>query len=195
MKYGNILFYGEGLHNKYFELRKLLGSLFQNIFFGMLACFIRFSIDWFRNIYYQERMKRQNISSELNMLRLQISPHFLMNTLNNIYSLVLKKSDDAPNALLKLSEIMRYMLYDANIEKMPLHKEITYIKNYIDIQQLRLRKEHFANLNINMPNNDLRIAPLLLIPFIENAFKHGDHEREKKLYFYRHISYRKYATF
>lgn len=116
----------------------------------------------------------QNQTSELALLRTQVNPHFLFNTLNNIYSLVYQKSPTAPDAVVKLSDIMRYMLYDAVSEKVLLEKEINYLKSFIELQLLRIKNKDFISFEVTGDVNGKLIAPMLLIPFIENAFKHGD---------------------
>lgn len=115
----------------------------------------------------------QNQTSELALLRTQINPHFLFNTLNNIYSLVYQRSDDAPQAVMKLSEIMRYMLYEATSEKVLLQNEINYLKSFIELQLLRLKSKEFVSFNITGNVDNRNISPMLLIAFVENAFKHG----------------------
>lgn len=115
----------------------------------------------------------QNQTSEQALLRSQINPHFLFNTLNNIYSLVYQKSEAAPNAVMKLSEIMRYMLYDTSSDKVFLEKEIQYLQSFIELQLLRLKNRDFVSFEIKGDLKGKQIAPMLLIPFVENAFKHG----------------------
>jgi ligand-binding sensor domain-containing protein len=115
----------------------------------------------------------QNHASELALLRSQINPHFLFNTLNNIYSLVYQKADTAPEAVMKLSEIMRYMLYDSGVEKVALSKEINYLESFIELHRLRIRDKSFIEFNVTGNVNSLLIPPMLLVPFVENAFKHG----------------------
>ncbi len=129
--------------------------------------------DWFIHQSEKIELQTQTMQSELKFLRSQINPHFLFNTLNNLYALTLKKSEDAPQIVLKLSEMMRYMLYECNERKVPLYKEITYMRNYLDLERLRQHKMVDINLNLTGEIKDQRIAPLLLIPFIENSFKHG----------------------
>jgi ligand-binding sensor domain-containing protein len=119
-----------------------------------------------------------NQSSEIALLRSQVNPHFLFNTLNNIYSLVYQKSDDAPTAVMKLSEIMRYMLYDANTDKVPLEKEINYLKSFIELQVLRLKNRDCVDFTVTGTIYGKTIAPMLFIPFVENAFKHGNKRSE-----------------
>lgn len=138
------------------------------------AFLIRFTIDWFNHQKQKADLINQNQASELALLRSQINPHFLFNTLNNIYSLVIKKSDDASKALMKLSSIMRYMLYDANTDKVPLEKEIEYLNSFIELQKIRIKENNFVEFNVTGNVTGKIIAPMLLVPFVENAFKHGN---------------------
>jgi sensor histidine kinase YesM len=143
------------------------------IIYTIYAVLIRLAIGWYESQKLKSELIQQNQASELALLRSQVNPHFLFNTLNNIYSLVYQKSEDAPAALMKLSSIMRYMLYDANTDKVLLEKEIEYLQSFIELQKLRLRKQDCIELKITGPVNGRTIAPMLLIPFVENAFKHG----------------------
>ncbi|WP_348797683.1 sensor histidine kinase [Flavobacterium adhaerens] len=115
----------------------------------------------------------QRTTTELNYLRKQTNPHFLFNSLNSIYSLAHKKSDLVPDAIVTLSEMMRYMLYETDNKTVLLEKEINYIKNYIELQKLRLNNIENISINIHGNTKDKFIEPLLLISFIENAFKYG----------------------
>jgi two-component system LytT family sensor kinase len=112
-------------------------------------------------------------SAELNYLRKQTNPHFLFNSLNSIYSLAYKKSDLVPDAIVTLSEMMRYMLYETDNKSVFLEKEINYIKNYLELQKLRLNTIENISINIHGDTKNKHIEPLLLISFIENAFKYG----------------------
>ncbi|NQU85413.1 MAG: histidine kinase [Mariniphaga sp.] len=111
--------------------------------------------------------------AELKLLKAQIHPHFLFNTLNNLYGLTLEKSDDAPSLVLRLSEILDYILYRCEEKQVPLDEEIQNLKNYVEIEKIRYSEK--LKLEFNSPEkiNGLKIAPLVLLPFIENAFKHG----------------------
>ncbi|MCW5911602.1 MAG: histidine kinase, partial [Cyclobacteriaceae bacterium] len=111
--------------------------------------------------------------AELAYLHAQINPHFLFNTLNSIYSLALQKADATATAVVKLSNMMRYVLTDTVHEKVPLSKELSYLNNYIELQQLRLPASVNLKVNIGPPASNESIAPMLLVPFIENAFKYG----------------------
>ncbi len=146
-----------------------------NIFFFMiLSIGAKFSFDWFRNQKIREEIEKEKAESELAMLKYQISPHFLFNTLNNIYSLVQRKSPKAGDAVLKLSELMRYFLKDENGKhKISMEKEIEYINNFIDLQRMRLDNPGIVSFSTAGNFKDKKIEPMLLIPFIENAFKHG----------------------
>jgi sensor histidine kinase YesM len=118
-------------------------------------------------------LENRTLQSELKFLRAQVNPHFLFNTLNNLYSLTLKKDEKAPETVLKLSEMMRYMLYECNEKQVPLEKEINCIQNYLDLEQIR--QGHRCDISFDLKGNvnGQQIAPLLFIPFIENSFKHG----------------------
>jgi two-component system, LytTR family, sensor kinase len=144
-----------------------------SIITGAYALLIKFAIDWFDTQKLKAEMVNQSQTSELALLRSQVNPHFLFNTLNNIYSLVCKKSAEAPEAIMKLSAIMRYMLYDANTDRVLLEKEIEYLQSFIELQKLRIRHQNFVELVIEGEVGNKTIAPMLLIPFVENAFKHG----------------------
>lgn len=142
------------------------------IIYGIYSLLIKLAIGWLDTQKLKTELALEKQASELALLRSQINPHFLFNTLNNIYSLVYKKSDDAPEAVMKMSSIMRYMLFDATTDHVPLEKEIEYLKSYIELEKLRIRHPDFVALEIEGPVEGHTIAPMLLIPFVENAFKH-----------------------
>jgi LytS/YehU family sensor histidine kinase len=133
---------------------------------------IKLSIEWYKNEKIKNLIKTQKINAELSFLKMQLNPHFLFNTLNSIYSLANKKSDDTPEAIITLSELMRYMIYETNKEFVTLQNEIDYIKNFISLQNLRLKDSSGVRFNVR-GKLDYNIEPLLLISFIENAFKYG----------------------
>ena len=117
--------------------------------------------------------ENENLKTELSLLRSQASPHFMFNVLNNMVALARKKSDLLEPSLLKFSSIMRYMLYDDDEEKVPLEREIEYLQSYIDLQQQRFGKNVQVNVDLQQVDVNHEIEPMLLIPFVENAFKHG----------------------
>jgi hypothetical protein len=124
-------------------------------------------------------LRSENLQSELKFLKSQINPHFLFNALNNIYTLSIIKSDKAPDTILKLSDMLRYIIYDCNEERVPIGKELNYIRNYIALQKL---KDENINIELQLEENNkaLLIAPMILIPFIENSFKHSKIEDTAK---------------
>lgn len=129
--------------------------------------------DWARHLREKQELQTQTMQSELRFLKSQINPHFLFNTLNNLYALTLKKSDKAPEIVIKLSEMMRYMLYECNEKQVLLSKEVHYIRNYLDLERLRQGKNVEINFEVEGDVADQKIAPLMFIPFLENSFKHG----------------------
>jgi two-component system LytT family sensor kinase len=149
------------------------GSCLTNVLFLFLSTALKFGIDWFLNAGIQRDLENQRLTAELAFLKSQINPHFLFNSLNSIYSLAYQKSDTTPEAILKLSEIMRYMLYESNDTKVDLAKELQYLQNYIDLQKIRFGNKAFVDFKITGEVGAQKIVPLLLIAFIENAFKHG----------------------
>jgi two-component system, LytTR family, sensor kinase len=120
----------------------------------------------------QER-ENENLKTELSLLRSQVSPHFMFNVLNNMVALARKKSDLLEPSLIKLSSLMRYMLYESDEEKVYLEREIEYLQSYIDLQQQRFGKNVKVHVSMEIADNQYQIEPMLLIPFVENAFKHG----------------------
>ena len=130
-------------------------------------------------LYWQEReranqqLTRETLAVELQILRAQIHPHFLFNTLNNLYSLTLKQSAQASGIVLKLSGLLHYMIHECNVPFVPLTKEIDFLRNYIDLEKLRYGPRLVVFVAVEGDVTDQSISPLLLIPFVENAFKHG----------------------
>jgi LytS/YehU family sensor histidine kinase len=127
----------------------------------------------------QKELEKEKLNSELAFLKNQISPHFFFNTLNNIYSLISINTEDSQNAVLKLSKMMRYLLYDSEHGNTKLSNEIDFMANYIDLMKLRMTDKIILNVAFPEKYTDLNIPPLIFIPFIENAFKHGISHREK----------------
>lgn len=128
---------------------------------------------WYQNQQLKVELEDKNKTSELALLRSQLNPHFLFNTLNNIDSLIITNPDKASDAIIKLSDIMRFMLYDTTTDEVPLTKEVNYLKSYISLQQMRLKDPDFVKVTIEGNCHGKTIAPMLFIPFVENAFKHG----------------------
>lgn len=144
-----------------------------NFLVGGVSSVGKIMTDWIAENRKKQQAQNESMQSELRFLKSQINPHFLFNTLNSLYALTLKKSDKAPDIVIKLSEMMRYMLYECNEPQVPLRKEINYLKNYLDLERLRQRDNIEITLEVTGSVTDQEVAPLLLIPFLENSFKHG----------------------
>ncbi|MFC2097105.1 sensor histidine kinase [Bacteroidota bacterium] len=128
---------------------------------------------WFQNQQKTQTLEKEKMEAELKFLKAQIHPHFLFNTLNNLYALTLDKSDQAPEVVIKLSNLLDYMLYECNTPKVAVDKEINIIKNYLSLEQIRYGKELNIKFTKKGSTKNLEIAPMILLPFIENSFKHG----------------------
>jgi len=150
-------------------------------YFSSLFCFavlalgtsIRVTEGWYINEKQKKEMENQKLGAELSLLKSQINPHFFFNTLNSIYSLAIIKSNRTSEAIVKLSELMRYIIYDTELKLVPLSREVEYIGNYIELQRLRLPNDMKVLYSTHLADGDVFIEPLLLLPFVENAFKHG----------------------
>lgn len=140
---------------------------------------IKLLVDYTRMQQRMAEMAKEKAEAELNFLKSQVNPHFLFNTLNSVYFLIDKSNADARNALHKFSAMLRYQLYEMGGDKIPVEKEIDFLKDYIGLQQLR-RDEHYKlEFKCEPGVKDFSIEPLLLIPFVENAFKHISHHKDK----------------
>lgn len=143
--------------------------------FLALTTLLKLSKAWFEVAEARQKLaetQKQKIENELLALKSQVNPHFMFNSLNNIYSLALKKSDQAPGAIIKLGDILRYVIYDAQEEYVTIGKELKLIKDYIDLQKIRSRNAK-VHLDVSGLREDMEIAPLLFLPLVENGFKHG----------------------
>ncbi|UOG74375.1 sensor histidine kinase [Hymenobacter tibetensis] len=156
----------------------VLGSLFIGTVVVGSSTALRITNDYLRQQRNRREQERQQLLTELAMLKTQINPHFLFNTLNNIYSLTSRKSDKAPEAVLRLAEIMRYLLYESSTDTVPLSREIQHLNSFLDLQRLRLSASAQDAIRFEVtgaaPDSAHPVAPLLLLPLVENAFKHGD---------------------
>ena len=147
-----------------------------NVSIIVIAFAYRLLMIWFQQEKIRAELENQKLQAELSFLKMQVNPHFLFNALNNIYSLaVIEDSKKTGTSILKLSELMRYMLYEKEDteSKVSLDKEIQHINSYIDLEKLRHLGDIYVNFSIEGDINGKRIAPLLIFPLIENAFKHG----------------------
>lgn len=143
---------------------------------------IHLLMKWYKESYQAKQIIAQQQSAELSYLKAQINPHFLFNTLNNLYGLSLEKSDKVPELILKLSDILSYSLYESSVEKISLYKELKLIEDFISIEKERYEGRMQIAVDIDESiDHTVEIAPLLLIPLVENAFKHGVKESTEKV--------------
>lgn len=138
------------------------------LFYAISGFFFYLLEQWLQN----EKLAKQNLQSELALLKNQINPHFLFNTLNNIDSLIKSNTEKASETLVKLSDILRYMIYDSNVAKVQLSDEIRHIESFIDLQKIQYANRELVTLSVQGNPENIPIAPMLFIPFVENAFKH-----------------------
>lgn len=148
-------------------------ALLDIFFIIVLVAAIRIVQYWYENEKATKALEKEKLEAELNFLKAQIHPHFLFNTLNNLYSLTLQKSDDAPQVVLRLSGLVNYMLYHTRDAQVPLSKEIESLHNYVALERIRHGNSLDIAFDVSGEINQARIAPMLLLPFIENSFKHG----------------------
>lgn len=134
---------------------------------------IRGTHEWFKQENQIKEIENKKLIAELSYLKAQINPHFFFNTLNGIYALARQKSDKTPDVILMLSVLMRYVIYDASAPKVPLKKEVAHIRNFIDLQKMRLSEIVSIDYKVTGSTNEILIEPLLFTTLVENAFKHG----------------------
>ncbi|HWA07519.1 MAG TPA: histidine kinase [Ignavibacteria bacterium] len=142
--------------------------------FSVLGALAKVAKIWYSSKIKQMETEKQNLSNELAMLRAQVNPHFLFNTLNNIKSLIKSLPSKAVYSIEKLNGIMNYMLFESSLEKVPLTNEINYIKNYLELEKIRYSDPDFISFSITGDYSGVSVPPLIFMPFIENAFKHGN---------------------
>jgi len=170
---------------KYYPLvniPKILVNIITNYGITLIAVVIKLFKWWYLEQLSKSRLEKEKLASELNYLKSQIHPHFLFNTLNNLYSLTLKKSEKASDVVIKLSNLLDYMLYHSGAEQIPIEKEIEIIKSYIELEKIRYDERLDLKLELMGDTSSVSIAPLILFPFIENAFKHGASNDSKNPY-------------
>ncbi len=144
---------------------------------GIMGLVMKGFITWYNDIKIKTELNKKNYEMELALMKAQINPHFLFNTINNIDVLIQKDATKASEYLNKLSDIMRFMLYETKTEKIALEKELSYIKKYVELQKIRTTNHNYVKFEVKGSAGDLLIEPMLFIPFIENAFKHAENKK------------------
>lgn len=145
---------------------------------GIIGLVIKGFISWYDDIKLKEELQRKNHQTELALIKSRLNPHFLFNTINNIDILIEKDAQKASAYLNKLSDIMRFMLYESRTEKITTEKELEYISKYIELQKIRTANPDYVLYTVKIDVEGVMIEPMLFIPFIENAFKHGESRKE-----------------
>ena len=158
---------------------KLYENVISDFFLVLAGAAVRMIVDYLAMQQRLAEVAKEKAVTELNFLKSQINPHFLFNSLNAVYFLIHKENSEARDALHKFSDMLRYQLYEASVDKIPLEKEVRYLKDYSDLQMLR--KDDTVQISFKVPDQlySYRIEPLLLIPFLENAFKHISHHQSE----------------
>lgn len=161
-----------GDNHEAFTMNHIVAVVLGEIYVVALVTAIKISYDWSTEKSRLDKLQKEHLKTELDLLKSQIQPHFFFNTLNNLYALTLIKSDDASEVIVKLSEIMRYVLYEVNSDLVAIKDEFKYLKNYIDLEKLR-----HQNIKVSIDCFDdvenIKVPPLLFFTYTENSFKHG----------------------
>lgn len=179
-------------NQKAFTFNHIVAVTLGEIYVIAFVTAIKITIDWISERTINESLESNQLKTELNFLKSQIQPHFFFNTLNNLYALALEKSDKTPSVILKLAQIMQYVLYDVKESKIELLKEINYIYTYLELEKLRYGDMINSKINIKGDLDKITVPPLLFLPFIENCFKHGSKNNEKvniEILFYKKMNF------
>ena len=166
-----------GINGRSTAIRTIMVMSFIASISGIVAMVIKGFITWVDEIKLKEELKWKNHETEMALVKAQLDPHFLFNTLNNIDVLLLEDAEKASNYLNKLSDILRFMLYETKTETILLEKEIEYIEKYIELQKIRTSNANYINFQITGTPGNKTIAPMVFIQFIENAFKHSTNKK------------------
>lgn len=164
-----------------FSLNYVVDMFIGELYVITFVTAIKITMDWLKEHKRLTDLEKLQLETELLFLKTQISPHFFFNTLNNIYSLAIEKSDKTPKIILKLSELMRYLLYETKLKRQSLEKEILVIQNYLDLERIRYGELLTINMDISGDIKNKNIAPILLLSFVENSFKHGANKNIGKI--------------
>ena len=161
------------------DLLSILAVLFPILYFNTFGFLFRTFIEWFEDRKIKAELQKDKLESQLELLKSKLNPHFLFNTLNNIDILIQVEPYKASEYLKKLSELLRFMLYETNTELIPLSNEIEHIKKYVDLQKIRTSNNDFVDLQVVGDASNRQIAPMIFVHFIENAFKYATNKKIK----------------
>ncbi|HTE28023.1 sensor histidine kinase [Flavitalea sp.] len=167
------VYYPDGLNVGLWYLPKVIIETFGVYSVVAIVVVLHVGKQWYQSQQEKQQLRNEKLEAELQFLKAQIHPHFLFNTLNNLYALTVTQSKKAPEIVDKLSQLLNYMLYDSNKTEVSLQKEVAYIENYITLEKIRYEDRLDVSLNIFDNIENIVVAPLLILPFVENSFKHG----------------------
>lgn len=159
--------------------KRIYDNVIPHFFLVIAGAAVKLMLDYGKLQQRMAQTAKEKAEAELNFLKSQINPHFLFNSLNSVYFLIQKENTEARESLHKFSEMLRYQLYEMNGSRIPIEKEIHYLKDYVYLQQLRKDEKYSVEFNCDAAVNGFSIEPLLLVPFVENAFKHISHHNDK----------------
>jgi LytS/YehU family sensor histidine kinase len=174
LKNPNIFSVAGGLKARFYD------NVLPHILLVCTGAAFKLLLDQLRSQKKMVELAKEKSEAELNFLKSQINPHFLFNSLNSVYFLIDKQNAEARKTLLQFSDLLRYQLYDCNADKIAIEKEVGFLKDYIHLQELRKDKQYEVSLKVGESVQGFHITPLLLIPFVENAFKHLSHYSDRK---------------
>src|SRR6185437_9818379 len=166
-----------GKHGRSTAIIVIVVMAFIGLVTGVVALVIRGFINWYNEKKLKDELKEKNYEMEMALIKSKLDPHLLFNTINNIDALIIKDAEQASNYLNKLSDIMRFMLYETKADKILLSQEIEYIEKYIALQKIRTANANYVHFAVSGPSDNKNIAPMVFIPFIENAFKHTNNKK------------------
>lgn len=168
----------------FFDMNRFKGRVYDNVIPHFLlvstGAAFKLLLDYARTQKRLREVSKEKATAELNFLKSQINPHFLFNSLNSIYFLIDKQNTAARETLLQFSDLLRYQLYECNAEVIDIEKEVAYLKDYVRLQQLRKDQQYEVSVEVGEAVKGFRITPLLLLPFVENAFKHISHHSHQQ---------------
>jgi sensor histidine kinase YesM len=167
------LYYPQGQNTRFFFLPKIIIEMVNIYLIVALYTMFYFMRAWYEQQRLAQELQRDKAEAQLQLLRSQVQPHFIFNTLNNIYSLSLKNNPKAPDLIYRLSSLLSYMLYDSKQEAIPVRKEMEYIHNYIELEKIRYGERLDVSVNCFDTVDKFYLPPFLLLPLVENSFKHG----------------------
>ncbi|MGE0077332.1 MAG: sensor histidine kinase [Bacteroidales bacterium] len=173
------IYFPERLGFGYNKITFILTSIIGLSTVMTIPCTAKLLKFWYTIQQRYQMLEKENLRAEIAFLKSQVHPHFLFNTLNSLYALTLKKSEKSPEVVMRLSDLMHYMLYDANQPLISLNKELEFIQNYISLEEIRFENRFKLNFSVNGNTQGCLIAPLILLPFVENSFKHGVNQVSK----------------